>query len=213
MRASPSTVRVDARRLFGRERQQVDRLALRATLGGVEPAREQHLLDQRIELGDIGVDLALAALALRRASRSSSIETAIFMRASGERSSWLALASSDWCDCTSASTRAAATLKLVATAATSSWPLTATRWLQLAGAELLDAALQRLEPARQPAHHRIGAGGDRDEQDHQHDDQADAALPPGGRSGSGGGRGRPASRPPARPGARRPARAGAAPGA
>ena len=34
------------------------------------------------------------------------------MRASGERSSWLALASSDWCDCTSASTRCAATLKL-----------------------------------------------------------------------------------------------------
>ena len=59
---------------------------------------------------------------------SSSIETAIFMRASGERSSWLALASSERCDCTSASTRAAATLKLEATAATSSRPETATRW-------------------------------------------------------------------------------------
>ena len=59
---------------------------------------------------------------------SSIIDTAIFMRASGERSSWLALASSDWCARTSASMRAAAALKLDATAATSSRPLTSTRW-------------------------------------------------------------------------------------
>ena len=59
---------------------------------------------------------------------SSSSETAIFSRASGERSSWLALASSDWCERTSASMRSAAWLKLAPSAATSSRPLASTRW-------------------------------------------------------------------------------------
>ena len=106
------------------------------------------------------------------------------MRASGERSSWLALASSDWCDRTSASTRAAATLKLAATAATSSLPADRDAVVERAGAELLDAVLQRLEPARQPAHDRIGAGRDGDEQDHQHERQPEPALP--GRRQNGG---------------------------
>lgn len=53
------------------------------------------------------------------------------MRASGERSSWLAFASSERCDCTSASMRPAAWLKLAATAATSSRPDTSTRWPRL----------------------------------------------------------------------------------
>jgi hypothetical protein len=48
--------------------------------------------------------------------------------------------------------------------------------LQVAGAELLDAALQAFEPAREAAHHRPRAGGDGDEQQHQHDGQADAAA-------------------------------------
>ena len=46
---------------------------------------------------------------------------------------------------------------------------------QLAGAELLDALLQRLEPARQPAHDRIGAGRDGDEEHDQNDRQPGAA--------------------------------------
>ena len=89
------------------------------------------------------------------------------MRASGERSSWLALASSDWCERTSASMRSAAWLKLAATAATSSLPAVVDALAELAGAELLDALLQRLEPARQPAHHRVGAGRDGEEQHHE----------------------------------------------
>ena len=57
--------------------------------------------------------------------------------------------------------------------------------VELAGAEALDALLQRLEPARQAAHHRVGAGGDGEEQHHQQHRQADAARPAvGGRKGS-----------------------------
>ena len=189
---------------------------------GVEPAGQQHLLDQRVELGDVGVDLA------RRLSRcagaaSSSIDTAIFMRASGERSSWLALASRLWCERTSASMRAAARLKLAPSAATSSRPSSATRWLQRAGAEGLDALLQRLEPARQPAHHRVGAGGDRHEQHHQQGAPAQAAgRARRGHHGSGEAPAAPAARPAAAGASRRaratvhagarPARPGAAAG-
>jgi hypothetical protein len=74
--------------------------------------------------------LSISRLSVSRSAgvASASIDTAIFMRASGERSSWLALASSERCDWTSASTRAAAMLKLAATAATSSAPEIATRW-------------------------------------------------------------------------------------
>ena len=53
--------------------------------------------------------------------------------------------------------RPAARLKLSASRATSSRPLTVDARGEIAGAERLDAGLQPLEPARQPAHHRIGA--------------------------------------------------------
>ena len=75
----------------------------------------------------------LVWISLRSAARcsggaSSSIATAIFSRASGLRSSWLALASRLWCDRSSTSMRAAARLKLAPRAATSSRPSSATRW-------------------------------------------------------------------------------------
>ncbi|MCG3190252.1 MAG: hypothetical protein LKCHEGNO_02899 [Burkholderiaceae bacterium] len=46
-----------------------------------------------------------------------------------------------------------------------------------AGAEALDAALQPFEPPRQAAHHRVGAGGQRDEQQRQQHEQAHARWP------------------------------------
>ena len=61
---------------------------------------------------------------------SSSIENAIFSRASGERSSWLALASRLLWERSSVSICSAARLKLVASAATSSLPLSCTRKLR-----------------------------------------------------------------------------------
>ena len=96
------------------------------------------------------------------------------MRASGERSSWLALASSDWCERTSASTRAGGDVEARRDRGDLVVAADVDPVIQLAGAELLDAPLQRLEPPRQPPHHREGARGDRDEQDHQHHDQAEA---------------------------------------
>ena len=60
----------------------------------------------------------LVSISRRSASRCAGVgfvehrRRAIFSRASGERSSWLALASSDWCERTSASMRSAARLKL-----------------------------------------------------------------------------------------------------
>ena len=44
---------------------------------------------------------------------------------------------------------------------------------QIAGAERLDAGLQALEPARQPAHHRIGADRDRERNAAQHEQKPD----------------------------------------
>ena len=84
-----------ARGLLGGERQQIDGLVLVERARRVEPAGEQDLFDERVELGDVGSDLALQRFALRPGGASSSIDSAIFSRASGERSSWLALASSD----------------------------------------------------------------------------------------------------------------------
>ncbi len=52
--------------------------------------------------------------------------------------------------------------------------------IERAGAELLDALLERLEAARQPAHHRIGAGGDGEEENDEDDGQPGAARQPGG---------------------------------
>ena len=116
----------DARGLLGGDGEEVDVVAVQRVLDDVEPARQQHFLDQAVELGDV---LSISAFSVSRCAgdASASIDTAIFIRASGERSSWLALASSERCDRTSASMRAAATLKLAATAATSSAPEIATR--------------------------------------------------------------------------------------
>ena len=60
----------------------------------VQAAGQQHLLDQGVQLGDIGLDLeACRRCCAVPAPASSNIAKAIFRRARGERSSWLALAS------------------------------------------------------------------------------------------------------------------------
>ena len=106
-------------------------------------------------------DLALAgARAARRRASSSSIDTAIFRRASGERSSWLALASRIWCERTSASMRSAAWLKLARHARPPRRARSAsTRWSSAPAPKRSTPCFSALEPARQAAHHRVGAGG------------------------------------------------------
>jgi len=59
-------VGTDARRLLRGDREQVDPVVMERVLGDVEPARQQHLLDQAIELGDVLVDLALQRVAFGR---------------------------------------------------------------------------------------------------------------------------------------------------
>src|SRR6185295_19697449 len=45
-------VRADARRLLGSDREQVDAIAMERVLDDLEPAREQHLLDEAVELAE-----------------------------------------------------------------------------------------------------------------------------------------------------------------
>ena len=58
---------IDPRGFFGGQAEQIDTLGGSERLRAVETACEQHLLDQCIELGHVGVDLALELLALGRA--------------------------------------------------------------------------------------------------------------------------------------------------
>ncbi len=64
--------------------------AARALAAVVETAGQQDLLDQSVELAEVAHDLGSA----RRADCPSAHRSAMRSRASGERSSWLALASS-----------------------------------------------------------------------------------------------------------------------
>src|SRR2546426_4987186 len=50
-----------ARAFFRGERQQIDRFGLLHAFRSVEPARQQDFVDQRVELGDVLLELALAA--------------------------------------------------------------------------------------------------------------------------------------------------------
>ena len=121
-------VRADARRLLGGQRRagRPGRAAsgLSATSSRLASSTSSTSASSSATL----VSISRFSVSRCAGVASSSIDTAIFRRASGERSSWLALASSDWCERTSASMRAAARLKLAATAATSSAPEIATRW-------------------------------------------------------------------------------------
>ena len=126
-RAFGVDMRADARRFLGRDGEQIDR----SRCSGVAAAsRRLASSTSSTRPSSSATFLSISSFSASRCAglAPSSIETAIFMRASGERSSWLALASSERCAATSASMRAAATLKLAATAATSSAPETSTRW-------------------------------------------------------------------------------------
>jgi hypothetical protein len=152
--------------------------------------------------------ISRAARRAAPAAASSSIDTAIFRRASGERSSWLALASRLWCERSSASMRRPPVEAgghrghLVA-------PVLGHALVQFAGAEGLDALLQRLQPPREPPHHRPGTGGHGQEQ-HQQQPPAGAlgqARQRPGRPAAIGRRAQRARRHPARPAAAAPGRA------
>ena len=171
-----------ARSLLGGKGEQIDILAADPAACTASSRLESRICSiEAVELGDIllQVRLALGVLALPASSSMPSR-----MRDNGVRNSCEVLASSILCAPTSSSMRAAARLKLAASRATSSLPSTLTRAPRSPAPSEFHARLQPLEPARQPAHQRVGA--DRNQ------DSAMAArkttMPNTGRRWRGGGR-------------------------
>ena len=173
--------RIDAGRFLGRERDHVDRIAhplvdavARARVAGIEPAGEQHLLHQRVELADVAFDLVLqrtAAVGGRgvehgqghlqpRQRRAQLVAGVGQQRLVGLHQRLDARGRRIEARRQRGDLVAAGGVHAV---------------VQFPGAEGLDAALQGLEPARQAPHHRIGPTGHGHEQHAQSQQQADAA--------------------------------------
>ena len=143
-----------------RRRAQAGRSAPCCSVGsGVEPARQQDLIDQGVKFGNIVGNFGFASW---RPVAPHTARCPSRMRDSGVFSSCEALASSSRWAPTSSSMRAAAWLKLSASRATSSRPSTLTRAARLPAPERLDAGLQPLEPSGEAAHHGIGTDGHRE---------------------------------------------------
>ena len=181
--------RADARRLLGGDGEQVDLVVVQRVLGGVEPAREQHLLDQAVELGDVLVDLGLQRVALRRRRLGEHRHRHLHPRQ--RRAQLVAgvgeqrpMRLDERLDARRGDVEArrdrgdlvgARDVDAVA---------------ERAGAELLDALLERLEAPRQSPHDRIGARGDGEKENDEDDRQPGAARQAGqqqqpGRFGAG----------------------------
>ena len=168
--------RVDARCLFGSHAKQLDALLAAQRGGRIEAAGEQHLFDQGVELGHVGVDLGLEAHALcgcgvvehRHRHLHACQRRTQFVAGVGQQRLVRLHQRFD------ARRRHVEARRhgrhLVA-------PGHLDPVMKLAGTKLLDTLLQRLEPAREAAHHRVGPGRHTDEQQHQHHDQAHALLP------------------------------------
>ena len=140
-----------------------------------EATRQQDLVDQLIEFSDVAREFRATR---RRSDRPASSSTPRRMRASGERSSCEALASSDLCASTSCSMRAAASLKLAASCGDLVLAFNGDARAEIARTPLGHAALQAFEPARQTPHDRIGADADaeREQRECQYRTRAAAAV-------------------------------------
>ena len=115
----------DARRLLGGEPEQID--AARRRSGRARHGRAGWRAGSLRPVGRSRRDCGRSRPAFPALGSANHSSIARRRRASGERSSWLALASNAFCDASSASTRAAAALKVRATTATSSSPASSTR--------------------------------------------------------------------------------------
>ena len=162
------------RGFLGRQRQQVEGLV--PVEGGqrLEPAGEQDLVDQLVELGDIApqriADLGLGLLAQQGGRHGDAGERrAQFVAAIGQQQTMRAHQLLD------ALGRAVEALgqgrDLVAS-------LDRDASAEIAAAQLLDTVFQPLEPATETAHHGIGADGDgRRHQREESDDPEGLARP------------------------------------
>ena len=120
-------VRVEGSAFLGKQPDKVDPLQRRAS-----PASASRRLASRISSTSPSSSAIFRAISSRCSLGAAPpiASAAILSRASGERSSWEALASSRFCAFTSASIRSADALKVRASLPTSSRPRTATRALR-----------------------------------------------------------------------------------
>ena len=157
----------------------VDRVVLLDALTRVESAGEQHLLDQRIEFGDVAFDLGLqVGTALGRSGGEHRHRHA---HARQRRTQLVAgvgeqalVRAHQGLDATRRLVEARRQRRHLVVA------LHRNTVAELTSAELFDAVAQILQPPRQAAHHRPRAGRHRREQHAQQDHQLDTA-PPGPR--------------------------------
>ncbi len=168
--------------LLGRQREQVDRVVALQRCTGLQPAGQQHLLDQRIEFADVGVDLLPQAFALRARQTGRCVlqhrhrhlqprqRRAQLVAGVGQQA---LLGTQQGLDARCGAVEAGAQRgHFVA-------PVFGHTMVQRAGTKGLDALLQRVEPARQAPHHRPGAGGNGRKQHQQQGRDAHAAGQPG----------------------------------
>ena len=147
-------------------------------LGDVEAARQQHFLDEAVELGDVLVDLRLQLVALGRRRLGEHRHRHLHAR---QRRAQLVAGVGEQ-RAVRADERLDARRGDVEARGDSGdlvGPGDLDPMAELAGTELLDALLQRLEAPRQPAHDRIGAGGDGEEEDDEDDGEGEAARQSG----------------------------------
>ena len=158
-------LRVDARALLHGQREQVDVLEVRGLGRGLEAAGEQHLVDEAVELGDVGVDLGAQVLALGLGHRRVAQQRGGHLQARQRRTQLVAGVGQQ--ALVGAHQRLDALGRVVEAVGqrgdlVAAFDLDAA--IERALAERDDAALERLEPARQPAHERVGTHRDREEQ-------------------------------------------------
>jgi hypothetical protein len=168
---------VVARGLFGREREQVDFLPGLARLHRVEPAGEQDLVDQGVELGDVLLELKLApglGAVLHQLERHADAgeRRAQLVRGVGEQR---LVRGEQLLDARRRAVEALGQARHLVAA------LDLDPRRQVAAAERLDARLQVLQPPREPPHHGIGAHADAEREHGQGEEQSPGRMAPGAR--------------------------------
>ena len=155
-----------ARALLRREGEQVDVFRGKGFLR-VQAAREEDLVDQRVELGDVLLQLAAALGQLERHADARE-RRAQLVRGVGEQG---LVRPDQLLDARRGAVEALGEPRHIVPA------FDFHPDAQLAGRERLDALLQPLQPARQAPHHRVGADPDRDREHRQREEQAERRVP------------------------------------
>ena len=157
---------------FRREPEQIERLDLQGRRG-VEPAGQQYLIDQQVELGDVAREIGrelvvLPALCVELEAEPQPRQWgAQLVRRIGEQH---AVGADQFLDAAGGAVEARRQPRHLVAA----FDLDPCR--EVAGAQRLDAGLETLEPPRQAAHHWIGRDGDRQRNAAQEQHEADGRM-------------------------------------